>query len=211
MFTVMRTISEPASASSMHCARGAGGVGGVGVGHRLHDDRRAAADLHRARAAADADADGTMHANHGHGNTAPATGRRRDQRPSANTSRPMKCSMIASVSGGGFDEGEAGDVGDVVAVDDGAAVHDAGAHRDDLVVEGEPQIVDVRRRERHGRDHGEAAGTELLDGDRFIEREEVALEFTEEVDAGRLPRRSSSMCGRGSGGGFGPPGFASSG
>ena len=43
-----------------------------------------------------------------------------------------------------IDEGEAGDIGDVVAVDDGAAVHDAGPHRDDLVVEGEPQVVDVR-------------------------------------------------------------------
>ena len=88
---------------------GARGIGRIGAGHRLHDDRRAAADLHRAGAAADADADGTMHANHGHGNTiAPAKGRRRDQRPSApiylpsaKTSRPMKCSMIASVSGGG--------------------------------------------------------------------------------------------------------------
>ena len=129
----------------------AGGVGRVGAGHRLHDDRRAAADLHRARAAADADADGTMHANHGHGDTcsgeAPAPRSAAvgpDLRPSAKTSRPMKCRSIASVFGRRIDEGEAGDIGDVVAVDDGAAVHDAGAHRDDLVVEGEPQVVDVR-------------------------------------------------------------------
>ena len=51
--------------------------------------------------------------------------------------------MIASVSGGGSTKARPDDVGDVVAVDDGAAVHDAGAHRDDLVVEGEPQIVDL--------------------------------------------------------------------
>ena len=31
-----------------HLARGAFDVGGVGVGHRLHDDRRAAADDHAA-------------------------------------------------------------------------------------------------------------------------------------------------------------------
>ena len=52
-FTVTRTISEPASASSMHCCAVPAGVGRVGHRHRLHDDRRAAADLD----AADADAD----------------------------------------------------------------------------------------------------------------------------------------------------------
>ena len=74
MFTVMRTISEPASASAMHCAAVPAASVGVGAGHRLHDDRRAAADLHRAGAAADADADGTMHANHGHGDTCSGAG-----------------------------------------------------------------------------------------------------------------------------------------
>ena len=44
--TVMRTISEPARASAATCRDGRIDVGGVGVGHRLHDDRRAAADLH---------------------------------------------------------------------------------------------------------------------------------------------------------------------
>ena len=43
--TVTRTISDPASASSMHCCAVAARVGGVGHRHRLHDDRRAAADL----------------------------------------------------------------------------------------------------------------------------------------------------------------------
>ena len=44
--TVMRTISEPARASAATWRDGAVDVGGVGVGHRLHDDRRAAADRH---------------------------------------------------------------------------------------------------------------------------------------------------------------------
>ena len=109
-----------------------------------------------------------------------------------------------------IDEGDAGHVGDVVAVDDGAAVHDAGPHRDDLVVEREPQVVDLRGRERHGRDQGEAAWTELLDGDRFIEREQVALEFAEEVDAGRLPSIFLDVRPR-VGRRFGSPGFAWSG
>ena len=43
--TVMRTISEPASASSMHCCAVARDVGGVGVRHRLDDDGRTAAHL----------------------------------------------------------------------------------------------------------------------------------------------------------------------
>ena len=38
-FTVTRTISEPASASSMHCCAVAGRIGRVGHRHRLHDDR----------------------------------------------------------------------------------------------------------------------------------------------------------------------------
>ena len=42
--TVMRTISEPARARSAHLPRRALDVGRVGVGHRLHDDRRTAAD-----------------------------------------------------------------------------------------------------------------------------------------------------------------------
>ena len=53
--TVMRTSSEPARASAATCATVAVDVGRVGVGHRLHDDRRAAAD--RDRAVADADGD----------------------------------------------------------------------------------------------------------------------------------------------------------
>ncbi len=60
--TVMRTISDPASASSMHCVAVAARVRRVGHRHRLDDNRRAAADLHGAcaRAAADRDADGTV-------------------------------------------------------------------------------------------------------------------------------------------------------
>ena len=120
---------------------GARGIGRVGAGHRLHDDRRAAADLHRARSAADADADGTMHANHGHGNTCSGEGRRRDQRPSAPIYLPsarfrrrkdvQADEMLDDRQrlGRRIDEGEAGHVGDVVAVDDGTAVHDPGAHR----------------------------------------------------------------------------------
>ena len=54
--TVTRTISEPASASSMHCCAVAGGVRRVGHRHRLHDDGRAAADLD----GADLDADGLV-------------------------------------------------------------------------------------------------------------------------------------------------------
>ena len=42
--TVMRTISEPARASAATCCAVACDIGGVGVGHRLHDDRCAAAD-----------------------------------------------------------------------------------------------------------------------------------------------------------------------
>ena len=44
-FTVMRTSSEPACASSMHCCVVRGDVGRVRVGHGLDDDGRAAADL----------------------------------------------------------------------------------------------------------------------------------------------------------------------
>mgnify|MGYP003694467945 CR=1 FL=1 len=44
MLTVTRTSSEPASASALDLRDGGRDVGGVGVGHRLHDDRRAAAD-----------------------------------------------------------------------------------------------------------------------------------------------------------------------
>ena len=42
--TVMRTISEPARARSATCCEGPLDVGGVGIGHRLHDNGRAAAD-----------------------------------------------------------------------------------------------------------------------------------------------------------------------
>ena len=42
--TVTRTISEPASHSSMHCCAVARGIRRVGHRHRLHDDGRAAAD-----------------------------------------------------------------------------------------------------------------------------------------------------------------------
>ena len=51
-FTVTRTISDPASASSMHC-RPCRGIRRVGHRHRLHDDRCAAADLDRADPNAD--------------------------------------------------------------------------------------------------------------------------------------------------------------
>ena len=44
VLTVMRTSSEPARASSMHLLRRGLAVGGIGIGHRLHDDGRAAAD-----------------------------------------------------------------------------------------------------------------------------------------------------------------------
>ena len=54
--TVTRTISDPASASSMHCRAVAGRIGGVGHRHRLHDDRRAAAHLD----VADPDADSAV-------------------------------------------------------------------------------------------------------------------------------------------------------
>ena len=52
--TVMRTSSEPARASAATWRHRAVDVGGVGVGHRLDDDGRAAAD----HDAADIDADG---------------------------------------------------------------------------------------------------------------------------------------------------------
>ena len=55
-FTVTRTSSDPASASSMHCARRRRRIGRVGHRHRLHDDRRAAAD----EDAANFDADGLV-------------------------------------------------------------------------------------------------------------------------------------------------------
>ena len=51
--TVTRTISDPASASSMHWRAVAGSVGGVGHGHRLDHHRCAAADLYTADAHAD--------------------------------------------------------------------------------------------------------------------------------------------------------------
>ena len=50
--TVMRTSSEPARASAATCCAVALDVGGVGVGHRLDDDRRAAADRPRPGAVA---------------------------------------------------------------------------------------------------------------------------------------------------------------
>ncbi len=46
--TVMRTISEPARGERRDLRDGAGDIGRVGIGHRLHDDGRAAADLHMA-------------------------------------------------------------------------------------------------------------------------------------------------------------------
>ena len=55
-FTVMRTSSDPACASSMHCRAVRLDVGRVGVGHRLHGDGRTAADLNRT----DLHADGLM-------------------------------------------------------------------------------------------------------------------------------------------------------
>ena len=58
--TVIRTISDPASASSTHCCAVPARVGGVGHRHRLHDDRRAAADLNGGDLAADSDADGLV-------------------------------------------------------------------------------------------------------------------------------------------------------
>ena len=48
--TVMRTISEPARWSAATCWTVPFDVRGVGVGHRLHHDGRAAADLHMADA-----------------------------------------------------------------------------------------------------------------------------------------------------------------
>ena len=54
--TVTRTISEPACHSSMHCCAVDAGIRRVGHRHRLHDDRRAAADGD----VADLDADGAM-------------------------------------------------------------------------------------------------------------------------------------------------------
>ena len=42
--TVMRTISEPARDKCCDLGDRALDIGGVGVGHRLHHDRRAAAD-----------------------------------------------------------------------------------------------------------------------------------------------------------------------
>ena len=53
MFTVMRTSSEPAWASSRHCCVVAGNVRRIGVGHGLDDDGRAAADLNLADLHAD--------------------------------------------------------------------------------------------------------------------------------------------------------------
>ena len=47
--TVMRTSSDPASASAFTCVHRRRDIGGVGVGHRLDDDRRAAADHRRRR------------------------------------------------------------------------------------------------------------------------------------------------------------------
>ncbi len=53
----MRTSSEPAWASAATCWTVDVDVGGVGVGHALHDNGCAAADRHRAGAFANAHAD----------------------------------------------------------------------------------------------------------------------------------------------------------
>ncbi len=107
MFTVMRTISEPASASAMHCAA----VPAASVVSVLVIDCTttgappptctAPGPLPTRTPTVRCTRITDM------GTLAPARGRRRDQRPSApiylpsaKTSRPMKCSMIASVSGG---------------------------------------------------------------------------------------------------------------
>ena len=58
--TVRRTSSEPARASAAIWRVVAFDVGGVGVGHRLHDDRRAAANGHRPVAVADPNPDGRV-------------------------------------------------------------------------------------------------------------------------------------------------------
>src|SRR5512132_766748 len=58
VFTVTRTISDPASASSMHC--GGFRIGRVGHRHRLHDDGCTAADLDLLTRLSDFDADSTM-------------------------------------------------------------------------------------------------------------------------------------------------------
>ena len=58
-FTVTRTISEPACQSSITCCAVALRVRGVRHRHRLHDDRRTAADLD----AADTDGNGSMETN----------------------------------------------------------------------------------------------------------------------------------------------------
>ena len=65
MLTVTRTISDPASASSMHCCAVAARIRRVGHRHRLHDDGRAAADLD----GADADADRLVELHECHWNT----------------------------------------------------------------------------------------------------------------------------------------------
>jgi hypothetical protein len=48
LLTVIRTSSEPARQSSATCLVVASTSAGVGIGHRLHDDRRIAAHLHPA-------------------------------------------------------------------------------------------------------------------------------------------------------------------
>ena len=67
--TVMRTISEPARASAAAWRTVPSDVGRVGVGHRLHDDRRVAADDD----AADVDGDGRPARGEGAGHGLTAT------------------------------------------------------------------------------------------------------------------------------------------
>ena len=104
MFTVMRTISEPASASAMHCAA----VPAASVVSVLVIDCTTTGAPPPTCTAPGPLPTRTPTVRCTRITDMGTPGRRRDRRPSAsiylpsaNTSSPMKCSMTASASGGG--------------------------------------------------------------------------------------------------------------
>src|SRR5215203_2526170 len=184
MFTVIRTISEPASASAMHCAA----VPAASVVSVLVIDCTTTG-----APPPTCTAPGPLPTRTPTVRCTRTTDIRTPAPPLRSAAVGPEPSVRKDVEadevlddrhrlGRRIDEGEAGYVGDVVALDHGAAVHDAGAHRDDLVVQGQPQVVDVRGGQRNGRDQREAAGTQLLDRHRLVERQDVPLELTEQID-----------------------------
>ena len=125
--------------------RGAGGVGRVGAGHRLHDHGRAAADLDAADArVADSDADGAVKPDAAHASLC-----------------AMNASIVRRRFRGEIDEGDARDVGELVAIDGRPGMDDACLEGEAFVAEGELQIVLLTLRERDGGGDGHAAGPEL--------------------------------------------------